>query len=174
MLFILVAVIVVQRLLELRVAKRNLEWARAQGGKEYAPEHYPFMVALHTAWIVALLVEGTARGGQVSNLWWLWLGLFALAQLGRYWVISSLGSYWNTRIVIVPGGKRVKTGPYRFLEHPNYVVVAVEIFCAPMIFGAWITAIVFTALNAYLLLGIRIPAENRALEAYLAQEKASG
>jgi methyltransferase len=171
MLYVLVAVIVIQRLLELRVARRNLNWALSRGGREYAPEHYPFMVALHTAWIAAVLAEGTARGGQLSGLWWLWLALFIAAQLGRYWVISTLGSYWNTRIVIVPGGQRVKTGPYRFLEHPNYVVVAVELFCAPMIFGAWITALVFTGLNAWLLLGIRIPAENKALEAYLNQEK---
>ena len=171
MLYVLVAVIVIQRLLELRVARRNLNWALSRGGREYAPEHYPFMVALHTAWIVALLVEGTARGEQLSGLWWMWLALFVAAQFGRYWVISSLGSYWNTRIVIVPGGQRVRSGPYRFLEHPNYVVVAVEIFCAPMIFGAWITALVFTGLNAWLLLGVRIPAENKALEAYLNTEK---
>ncbi len=166
MLYLLVVFIIVQRLLELRVARRNLRWALSKGGREYAPEHYPFMVALHTAWILALLLEGIARGGALGALWPVWLTVFALAQLGRYWVISTLGTYWNTRIVIIPGGERVRRGPFRFFEHPNYLVVAVELFCAPMIFGAWGTAVVFTLLNAWLLLGVRIPAEERALEAY--------
>ena len=168
MLYVLVAVIIVQRLLELRVAARNLRWALASGGKEYAPEHYPLMVAMHSAWIAGLLLEGTLRGGTPSSLWWLWLMLFALAQFGRYSVITTLGTYWNTRIVIVPGGKRIQRGLYRYLSHPNYVVVALEIAVAPLIFGAWVTALTFTVLNAALLLLIRIPAEEKALETYRA------
>ena len=166
MLYVLVAVIVVQRLLELRVAASNLRWALANGGKEYAPEHYPLMVVMHSAWIAALLLEGTLRGSQPSSFWWLWLALFALAQLGRYSIITTLGTYWNTRIVIVPGGKRIQRGLYKYFSHPNYVVVALEIAVAPLIFNAWITALVFTVLNAALLLIIRIPAEERALETY--------
>ena len=168
MLYVLVAVIIVQRLLELRVAAGNLRWAMSNGGKEYAPEHYPLMVVMHSAWIAALLLEGTLRGAEPSSLWWLWLGLFALAQVGRYLVITTLGRYWNTRIVIVPGGKLVKRGLYQYFAHPNYVVVALEIAVAPLIFNAWITALVFTALNAALLLLVRIPAEEKALEMYRA------
>jgi methyltransferase len=173
MLYLFVALIVVQRILELRVARDNLRWALERGGKEYAPEHYPLMVALHTAWFLSILLEGTLRGAQSSSLWWLWLALFVVAQIGRYSVITTLGRYWNTRIVIVPNGQRVTAGLYRFLPHPNYLIVALEIFVAPLVFNAWITALVFTVLNAWLLLGIRIPAEERALEAYLQKEKAS-
>jgi methyltransferase len=162
-LFVVVGLIIVQRLLELRLAKRNLQWALEHGGKEHSPEHYPIMVAIHTGWFVSILIEGVARGAEVSSLWPLWVGLVLIAQVARYWIISSLGRYWNTRIVIVPNAKLVRSGPYKFLKHPNYVVVALEIFVVPMIFGAWITAVVFSALNAWLLLSIRIPAEERAL-----------
>lgn len=166
MLFVLIAFIAAQRLLELRLAQRNLKWALARGGQEAAPGHYPLLVAMHSAWLVALLFEGLARGSKLGWLWWLWLGVFVLAQLGRYWVLSTLGPYWNTRIVIVPGGQRVKSGPYRFMSHPNYLVVALELLSAPLIFGAWVTALIFSLLNAALLLGLRIPAENKALGAY--------
>ncbi len=164
MLFALVALIIVQRLLELGHAKRNLAWAMANGGKEFSPEHYPFMVALHSSWIVALLLEGWLRGAILSSLWWLWLGLFLVAQVLRYIVISSLGQLWNTRIIIVPNAKLVRSGLYSLVKHPNYMVVALELLVTPLIFDAWITAIVFSVLNAILLLGFRIPAEERALE----------
>jgi methyltransferase len=163
MLFSFVALIIAQRLLELRLAKNNLKWALENGGKEYAPEHYPFMVVLHSSWLVALLLEGWLRGSRFDSLWWLWLGLFIVAQIGRYQVISSLGRLWNTRIVIVPNAKLVRTGLYKYLKHPNYMIVALELFVAPLVFGAWLTAIVFTVLNAILLLGFRIPAEENAL-----------
>lgn len=160
------ALVIAQRLLELRVAKRNEHWARSQGAQEYAREHYPLIVALHVLWIAGLAVEGLARGPQLGALWPLWLGVFVVAQLGRYWAISSLGMYWNTRILIVPGGDRVRRGPYRFLNHPNYVVVAVELLSGPLVFGATFTAIAASLANAALLLAVRIPAEERALEAY--------
>jgi methyltransferase len=160
--------IIVQRLLELRVAARNRRWALARGATEYAPEHFPLIVLLHVAWIAALAIEGFARGAQLSALWQIWLSIFVIAQFGRYWAISSLGPYWNTRILIVPGAKLVRRGLYKFLSHPNYVVVALELFSAPMVFGATITAVVFSVLNAALLLLVRIPAEERALEAYSA------
>jgi methyltransferase len=163
MLLLFVALIVVQRLLELAHAKRNLAWAQNNGGREYAPEHYPYMVLLHSSWIVALLLEAWLRGGSPAPLWWLWLGLFVLAQIGRYHVILSLGKLWNTRIVIVPGARLVRTGLYKYLKHPNYVVVALELLVAPLVFGAWFTALVFSLLNAILLLVYRIPAEEKAL-----------
>jgi methyltransferase len=165
-LYAFIAFVIVQRLLELRVAKRNETWARSQGAIEHAPEHYPWMVAMHTAWILAMFFESLAQGSQLGPLWFLWLSVFLLAQFGRYWAISSLGPYWNTRILIVPGAKLVRRGPYKFIPHPNYVVVALELLTGPLIFGAWITAIVWTILNAIMLLGFRIPAEERALEAY--------
>lgn len=163
MLYLLVVLIIVQRLLELAHAKRNQVWAFANGGKEYAPEHYPYMVLLHSSWIVALLLEGILRGATSSSLWWLWLALFIVAQGLRYIIISSLGKLWNTRIIIVPNAKLVRSGIYQYVKHPNYMVVALELFVAPMIFGAFITAIVYSILNAILLLVYRIPAEEKAL-----------
>ena len=161
-----VLAIIIQRLLELRIARRNLEFAFASGSKEYAPEHYKWIVLLHVSWIVFMFLEGILRGSSLSNLWWLWLGIFVLAQAGRYWAISSLGKYWNTRIIIFPGGNLVATGPYKYFKHPNYIIVALELFVAPMIFGCWMTAVISSLVNAWLLLGVRIPAEERALEEY--------
>jgi methyltransferase len=161
-----ITAIIVQRLTELRVAKQNLEFALANGGHEYAPEHYKWIVLLHVSWIVFMLLEGILRGASLSNLWWLWLGIFVIAQAGRYWAITSLGKYWNTRIIIFQNGNLVAKGPYKYLKHPNYIVVALELFVAPMIFGCWITAILSSLVNAGLLLGVRIPAEERALEEY--------
>ena len=166
MLYAFIAFVIVQRLLELRVARRNEAWARSRGAIEHAPEHYPWMVAMHSAWILGTFFEGWVRGSQFGPGWFVWLGVFVLAQFGRYWAISSLGPYWNTRILIVPGAKLVRRGPYKFMPHPNYVVVALELLTGPLIFGAWITAVLFTILNAILLLSVRIPAEERALEAY--------
>ena len=165
-LLLFLAFVIVQRLLELRVARRNEAWARSKGAIEYGREHYPLFFVLHSGWLLGTLLETLARGAGFGAGWPFWLLLYALAQFGRYWAISSLGPYWNTRILIVPGGERIRRGPYRFLSHPNYVVVALELLSGPLIFGAWITAIIATVLNAVLLLGIRIPAEERALATY--------
>jgi methyltransferase len=161
-----VAIIIVQRLLELRIAKRNEKWALEHGAQEFSPEHYPWIVALHIAWILGIALEGFLRGAQSAPLWPLWLGIFLLAQVGRYWAISSLGKFWNTRILILPGGGRVSSGPYKYFKHPNYIVVALELLSGPLIFGATYTAIIASVLNAALLLGVRIPAEEQALEHY--------
>ena len=158
--------VVAQRLLELRVARGNEAWARANGAVEYGREHYPLFFLLHSCWLLGLLLESLWRGATLGAGWPVWLLLYAVAQLGRYWAITSLGRYWNTRILIVPGGERVRRGPYRFLSHPNYAVVALELLSGPLIFGSWITALVASVLNAALLLGVRIPAEERALEEY--------
>jgi methyltransferase len=120
------------------------------------------MVGLHVMWLVSTLVEGLLRGPDPPSWWPIPLALFLLVQPLRYWAIFTLGEYWNTRILVVPGAKLVRRGPYRYLRHPNYVVVVVEILSLPLIFGAWITALVFSALNA-VLLSIRIREENRAL-----------
>ncbi len=120
------------------------------------------MVALHALWIASTLVEGILRGPEVPALWPVPLALFLLAQTLRYWSVFSLGESWNTRILVVPGAKLVRRGPYKYLDHPNYVVVVVEILAFPLIFGAWVTALVFTALNAALLY-VRIREEDRAL-----------
>src|SRR6476469_3364646 len=160
---LLLTLLTVQRLLELRVARSNERWARAHGAVEYGRDHYPLFFVLHPAWMIATYLEGRRSRGPVNVPALL---LFLLAQPLRFWVIRTLGTYWNTRILIVPGGERVSGGPFRFLKHPNFAVVALEIAAAPLAVGAWRSALAFTALNAALLLLIRIPAEECALAAY--------
>ena len=162
LLILAVALVATQRLLELVLARHNERKARVKGAVERGREHYPFIVALHSLWLVSTLVEGVLRGPELPTLWPVPLALFLLVQPLRYWAIFSLGESWNTKILIVPGAKLVRRGPYRYLNHPNYMVVVVEILTFPLIFGAWVTALVFTALNA-ILLYIRIREESRAL-----------
>ena len=121
------------------------------------------MVGLHSLWLVSTLVEGLVRGPEIPAWWPVPLAAFLLVQPLRYWAIFTLGTNWNTRILVLPDAKLVRSGPYRYFSHPNYVVVAVEILTFPLIFGAWITAIVFSILNAALLF-VRIRTENRALQ----------
>jgi methyltransferase len=158
-----VALVATQRLLELVLSRRNERRVRARGAVERGRGHYPLMVALHALWIASTLVEGILRGPEVPALWPVPLALFLLAQALRYWAVFSLGESWNTRILVVPDAKLVRRGPYKYLDHPNYVVVVVEILAFPLIFGVWVTALVFTALNAALLY-VRIREEDRALD----------
>lgn len=166
----LVAGLVVQRLLEVRRARANERWARERGAVEYGQEHYWLFYVLHPAWLLSLLREGRASRRDVN--WPAFLVFLALQPL-RSWVMRTLGHYWNTKILIVPGGKRVTGGPFRYLSHPNYAVVAAELLSAPLAVRAPRTALVFSLLNAALLLGIRIPAEERALTHYRAQTEAA-
>ncbi|MBH0052738.1 MULTISPECIES: isoprenylcysteine carboxyl methyltransferase family protein [unclassified Salinibacterium] len=156
-----------ERLYELRISKRNAAAAFERGGREYGQKHFPWMVALHTGLLIACVVEVIVA----DRPFLLWLGIpmlviTLLCQAARYWIISSLGAQWNTRVIVVPGAGRVQNrGPYRvtWLPHPNYLVVAIEGIALPLVHTAWVTAIVFTVLNAVLLLAFRIPTENRAL-----------
>src|SRR5919112_6130141 len=152
----------VQRLLELALSRRNERRQRARGAVERGGGHYPVIVAIHSLWLVSTLVEGLLRGPEPPAWWPVPLVAFLLVQPLRYWAILSLGENWNTRVLVVPGGKLVSKGPYRYFPHPNYLVVAVEVLTFPLIFGAWITAITFPLLNAALLY-VRIRTENRAL-----------
>ena len=157
-----VCLVALQRLLELAFSRRNERRLRTRGAVEWGASHYPLMVGLHVLWLVSTLVEGLLRGPDIPAWWPLPLAAFLLVQPLRYWAIVSLGTNWNTRVLVVPGAKLVKSGPYRYLPHPNYVVVAVEVLTFPLIFGAWITATVFSVLNAAILF-VRIRTENRAL-----------
>jgi methyltransferase len=158
-----VTLVAMQRLLELFYSLRNERKLRARGAVERGRGHYPVIVAVHTLWLASTLVEGLQRGPEIPAWWPLPLAAFLLVQPLRYWAILSLGTNWNTRVLVVPGGQLVRRGPYRYFPHPNYVVVAVEVLTFPLIFGAWITAIVFSLLNAALLY-VRIKTENRALK----------
>lgn len=161
----LIGVVGAERLLELAVAKRNLAWSLARGGRESGFSHYPFMVALHTGLLAGCLLE-VWLGHRPFTGWlgWPMLAVVLAAQGLRWWCIRTLGPQWNTRIIVVPGLSRVSAGPYRFLPHPNYLAVITEGFALPLVHDAWLTAAVFTVLNAGLL-AIRIPAENAALAA---------
>jgi methyltransferase len=162
LLVLAVGLVAGQRLLELRLSRRHERILRARGAVERGGGHYPLMVGLHVMWLLSTLVEGILRGPGLPAYWPIPLALFLLVQPLRYWAIFSLGEYWNTRVLVVPGTRLVRRGPYRYLRHPNYVVVFVEIATFPLIFGAWVTALIFSILNAALLY-VRIREETRAL-----------
>jgi methyltransferase len=155
-----------ERIVELVLSARHARAAFARGGVEYGRAHFPALVALHVGLLLACAAE-VVLGGRPFLPWlgWPMLALVLLSQALRYWCIVTLGQQWNTRVIVVPGAGRVSGGPYRFLPHPNYVAVVVEGFALPLVYTAWITALVFTVVNAVLLVGVRIPVEERALKA---------
>ncbi|WP_073945907.1 isoprenylcysteine carboxyl methyltransferase family protein [Streptomyces kebangsaanensis] len=162
---LLVLAVAAERLAELAVARRNAAWTRARAGVEHGRGHYPAMVALHTGLLVCCLAETVlAHRPFLPALGWPMLALVALAQALRWWCVTALGPYWNTRVIVVPGARLVGTGPYRFLRHPNYVAVVVEIAALPLVHSAWLSAAAFTVANA-LLLAVRVRCENTALTA---------
>lgn len=158
----LLAILVAQRVLELRLAKRNEAWARRQGAREFGAGHYPLFFVLHGGWLIGWLYEGL-RGDGLPSSWWVWALVFAAAQGIRYWAIGTLGQRWNTRVLVIPGLTPIARGPYRLLPHPNYLAVALELAAVPLAVGAMWTAAVASVLNAALLLGVRIPCEMKAL-----------
>ena len=162
---LLVALVGCERLAELVVARRNEAWSRARGAVEAGAGHYPAMVVLHTGLLVGALLEAwLAPRPFVPALGWPMFALVLAAQALRWWCITTLGHQWNTRVLVVPGLGRVERGPYRLLPHPNYLAVVVEGIALPLVHTAWITAAVFTALNAWLL-SVRIRTESTALHA---------
>jgi methyltransferase len=162
---VLIGLVALERLAELVVAKRNLAWSLARGGKETGFSHYPFMVALHTGLLAGCLLEvWLGHRVFVPALGWPMLVLALGSQALRWWCIRTLGPQWNTRIVVVPNLGRITGGPYRFFSHPNYVAVVVEGAALPLVHTAWLTALLFTVLNA-VLLTVRIRMENSALVA---------
>lgn len=160
---LLIAVVACERLAELVIARRNLAWSLERGGVEVGAGHYPVMVVLHTAFLVGCLAEVILLDRPfLPALGWSMLAIVVAAQVLRWWCITSLGPRWNTRVVVIPGAPRVNGGPYRLFSHPNYVAVVAEGIALPLVHTAWITALVFTVLNAALLTR-RITTENAAL-----------
>ena len=155
---IVTLLVALQRLAELVYARRNARRLLAAGGVEHGTGHYPLMVALHAGWLVALFVLVPAQAPAD----WALLGLYGLLQLGRLWVIASLGRCWTTRVIVVPEAPLITRGPYRFIRHPNYLIVALEIPVLPLAFGAWHIALAFGLANLALL-AQRIRVEERAL-----------
>ncbi|MEK9796833.1 MAG: isoprenylcysteine carboxylmethyltransferase family protein [Alphaproteobacteria bacterium] len=155
---LLVGFIVLQRLIELLIARYNTRRLLEEGAKEHGARHYPVIVVLHMAWIASLVIFVPYN----APLNWLLLAVFVVLQLARVWVLMSLGRYWTTRIITVPDEPLVRRGPFRWVSHPNYMVVEAEIIVVPLIAGAWELAVVFGALNA-LVLAWRIRIEEQAL-----------
>lgn len=161
---LLIAATAVERLVELVVSTRHARWALARGGVERGRAHFGPMVALHTGLLVACVAEvHLADRSFLPAIGWPAMAAVLAAQGLRWWCVATLGERWNTRVIVVPGLPLVRSGPYRWLRHPNYVAVAVEGVALPLVHTAWMTAVVFTALNAVLLLAVRIPTEERAL-----------
>jgi len=158
----------VERTVELVISTKNARWAFEHGGIESNRRQLPWMISLHVGMLLGALAEVWLLGRPfLPWLGWPMLVITVLSQAARYWIIGTLGRQWNTRVIVVPGLPLVRSGPYRWswLRHPNYVVVAIEGIALPLVHTAWITALVFTVLNGVLLLGFRIPAEDRALDA---------
>jgi methyltransferase len=162
---LLIALVAGERLLELVVSRRNLAWSLAHGGSEHGRGHYPFMVVLHSSLLVGAVVEvALAHRPFLPWLGWPMVVLVGGTQALRWWCIRTLGPRWNTRVVVVPGLPLVRHGPYRLLDHPNYVAVVVEGVALPLVHTAWVTALVFTVLNLALL-AVRVRAEETAMAA---------
>jgi methyltransferase len=161
-LLIFVSIVAAQRFFELAISARNTRALAARGGREVAAAHFPLLVTLHTLLPIALILEVLFLRSTPGPRWPLWLGLWLAAQALRIAAIRTLGDRWNVRIWVVPGEDRVRRGIYRWIPHPNYLAVVIEIMAGPMMFGAWRTAFLFSTLNA-LALRIRIRAEEAAL-----------
>lgn len=154
----LIALVALQRLFELMLSRRNTARLLANGAREIGAEHYLLLVGVHVAWLAALWVA-VPSSAPIS---WVWFAVYLALECGRAWVMLTLGRYWTTRIIHVPDAPLIRNGPYRFLRHPNYVVVGSEIAVLPLVFGQWPIALVFSILNA-VVLAWRIRVENAAL-----------
>ena len=170
---LLIGLVALERLAELVVSQRHARWAFDHGGVEVGRAHYPWMVAVHVGLLVGCVVETTV--GAAAPVPWLAVPMLVLvlaSQSLRWWCIATLGVRWNTRVIVVPGLPLVTSGPYRFLRHPNYVAVVTEIAALPLVHTAWISALVFSGLDA-LVLRTRIRVENTALATASASTTAS-
>jgi methyltransferase len=157
-----VAVVAAQRVGEMVLSARHARRVRARGAREFGAAHFPLLVVVHVLFLMSLVFEVWFWGARPGGAWPLWLLLWLSAQALRYAAVRALGDRWNVRIFVVPGQPLVQSGPYRFVRHPNYVAVAIEMVAASMLFGAWRTAIGISALNA-IALRVRIRAEDAAL-----------
>ena len=154
---VILALVTLQRIGELWLARSNTRRLLAQGGREHGAAHYPLIVLVHAMWLISLW--WLAPGRPVSLVW---LALFVVIEIARVWVLVSLGRRWTTRIIVLPGAPLVKRGPYRFVNHPNYAVVISEIAVLPLVFGLLWVAVIFSLLNSIVLM-IRVREEERAL-----------
>ncbi|MFP7230483.1 isoprenylcysteine carboxyl methyltransferase family protein [Bacillus subtilis] len=165
MFWLLIAILIAQRAAEMAVARQNEQKVKKQGAIEFGENHYPYIIIMHILFFLSLIAEVLLLNKQPSS-WWIGIAATILiVQAVRYWALCSLGTYWNTKILVVPGAELVKKGPYRWMKHPNYTVVILEILLIPLLYQAYVTMSLFSVLNAALLT-IRIRAEDKALEEY--------
>ena len=163
--FLLVmGLVIAQRVIELLLAKKNARQLIQQGAQEVGSSHYKYIVLIHLGFFLSLVGE-VAFGQSVSPAWWpIPLIVFTLAQLVRYWCIRTLGPFWNTRIYVLAESGLIQKGPYRWLKHPNYLVVRLELLTLPLVFGAYETAAIWSIINYAFLKWVRIPTEEKALQ----------
>ncbi|MGJ9382203.1 isoprenylcysteine carboxyl methyltransferase family protein [Salipaludibacillus sp. CF4.18] len=162
--WILWGLVVLQRLSEVIIAKRNEEWMREKGALEYGQAHYKWLVGMHIGYFLFIALEWTIGAQLLHPYWFVILLGYVLLQGLRIWMLTTLGKFWNTKILVIPGEKRITEGLYSSkLRHPNYLIVTLELVLFPLLFQAYVTAVLFTIFNALFLLLIRIPAEERAL-----------
>ena len=163
MYYLFILAIAVERLVELVVSRRNAQWSFANGGEEFGRGHYPAMVSMHALLLVSCIVEvAFLHRPFIPWLGWPMVALVGASTVLRWWCAATLGKHWNPRVIVVPGAPLVTRGPYRWLHHPNYTAVTVEVAALPLVHSAWLTAIVFSLANAAVL-NVRIRTENRAL-----------
>jgi methyltransferase len=163
--------VILQRFGECWMAEKNARWMKAKGAVEIGREHYPLLVSVHVLLFVGIFVECLGYGAQPPSWWMVPFFIFVLAQAARIWCIRSLGRCWNTRILLVPGQEPRVKGPYKYLRHPNYLVVIIELICLPLMLGAFVTMVVVSVFNALILFGVRIPAEERAWREWTCYEE---
>lgn len=162
MFWLFIGFVIIQRLIELIIAKRNEAWVKSLGAVEVGQSHYPYMVMIHGLFFVVMMAEVLAFHRTLSPVWPLLVIFFVITQIGRIWIIFTLGKYWNTKILILPNAKLVKRGLYRYIRHPNYLIVTLEFIIIPCMYQAYFTAILFSLLNVAIL-SVRIPMEEAAL-----------
>ncbi|PGS48955.1 isoprenylcysteine carboxyl methyltransferase family protein [Bacillus sp. AFS041924] len=162
MLKIIFLFIVLQRVIELGIAKKNEKKLKMLGALEFGQEHYKYFIILHSMFFLSILIESYfIQYVEIGFFTFLFI-LFIILQLARVWVISTLGDRWNTKIIILPNEKLVKRGLYKYIKHPNYIIVTIELLVIPIMFHAYITAVIFSVCNL-VLLKVRIREENKAL-----------
>lgn len=161
MIFILfVSFVILLRIAELYVARRNEKWMLQNGAVEYGKKHYPFIIALHSLFFVSLIIEYSMQ--QTPSFSLIFLLIYLLLIAFKVWIIASLGKFWNTKIFRIQNYPLINKGPYKYIKHPNYIIVIAEIALIPLIFQLYYTALIFTLLNA-IMLSVRIKEENLAL-----------
>ncbi|MEI1421802.1 isoprenylcysteine carboxyl methyltransferase family protein [Bacillus cabrialesii] len=165
MFWLLIVILIAQRAAEMAVARQNEQKVKQQGAIEFGESHYPYIIIMHILFFLSLIAEVLLMNKQPSS-WWIGIAATIVSvQAVRYWALCSLGAYWNTKILVIPGAELVKKGPYKWMKHPNYTVVILEILLIPLLYQAYITMCLFSVVNA-VLLTVRIRTEDKALEEY--------